>query len=128
MIRPKHIFIVDDDPFITRLITKRLSDEGYNISAFAFAEDCITALPDNPDLIILDLYFLKEGFSKMDGMEAFKRIQDYNPDLPVIILSGQEKGELVLELARKGIAGYVIKDQNIIDNLFNSIAEVFNRQ
>ncbi|HPT12015.1 MAG TPA: response regulator [Bacteroidales bacterium] len=128
MLRPKHIFIVDDDPIVTKLISKRLSNEGYNISAFAFAEECIAALPDNPDLIILDLYFLKEGISKMDGMEAFKRIQAYNPDLPVIILSGQEKGELVLELARKGISGYVIKDHSLIDNLFKSIAEIFNLQ
>jgi DNA-binding NtrC family response regulator len=128
MVRPKLIYIVDDDPLITRVVTKRLSDEGYNMRAFAYAEDCIAALPDNPDLIILDFYFLKEGISKMDGMEAFKKIQAYKTDLPVIILSGQEKGELVLELARKGISAYVIKDHNLIDNLFASVGEIFNRQ
>lgn len=128
MVRPKLIFIVDDDPIITMLVKKRLSDEGYNMRAFAYAEDCIAALPDKPDLIILDFFFLKEGVIKMDGMEAFKKIQSLSPDLPVIILSGQEQGELVLELARKGISGYVIKDNNLIDNLLISLAEIFERQ
>jgi two-component system, OmpR family, response regulator len=126
--KPRLIFIVDDDPIITMLVTKRLSDEGYNMRAFAYAEDCIAALSDNPDLIILDFYFLKEGIIKMDGVEAFNKIQAYRPNLPVIILSSQEKGELVLELARKGISGYVIKDKSLIDNLFTSIGEIFNSQ
>ena len=39
------------------------------------------------------------------------------------MLSGQDKGEIVLEFARKGIADYVIKDNNLIDNLNIAITE-----
>ena len=53
----------------------------------------------------------------MNGMEVFDKIKELKPDIPVIMLSGQEKGEIVLELARKGIDDYVIKDNNLIDNL-----------
>ena len=45
---------------------------------------------------------------------------------PVIMLSGQEKGEIVLELARKGINDYVIKDNNLIANLHLSMSEQFD--
>ncbi len=41
------------------------------------------------------------------------------------MLSGQEKGEIVLELARKGIDDYIIKDNNLIDNLNTAINELF---
>jgi len=53
------------------------------------------------------------------------RIKEYNEDIPVIMLSGQEKGDVVLELARKGIEDYVIKDESLIDNLMNAIEDVF---
>ena len=44
------------------------------------------------------------------------------------MLSGQEKGEIVLELARKGIDDYIIKDNNLIDNLNVAITELFDRR
>jgi hypothetical protein len=43
------------------------------------------------------------------------------------MLSGQDKGEVVLELARKGIDDYIIKDNNLIDNLSTAINEVFHK-
>ena len=64
----------------------------------------------------------------MNGMEVFDKIKEIDPDVLVIMLSGQEKGEIVLELARKGIDDYVIKDNNLIDNLNSSIKELFGRE
>ena len=63
----------------------------------------------------------------MNGMEVFDRIKKLKPNIPVIMLSGQEKGEIVLELARKGIDDYIIKDSNLIDNLNVAITELFDR-
>jgi len=126
--RDKLIFIVDDDPFITKLVVKRFSSEGYRIEAFDFGEDCIKAMSGKPDLIILDYYFTKPESAVMNGMEVFDRIKEIDPDVLVIMLSGQERGEVVLELARKGIDDYVIKDNNLIDNLNSSIKELFGRE
>jgi CheY-like chemotaxis protein len=123
----KLIFIVDDDQFINMLVVKRFKSEGYNIEAFESGEDCLKALGKNPDLIILDYFFINNDRKVMNGMEAFSKIKELKPDIPVIMLSGQENGELVLELARKGIDDYVIKDSNIIDNLNTAIKEQFNR-
>lgn len=126
--KPKLIFIVDDDPLIAKIVRTRLSDEGYSTMVFSYAEECIASLDENPDLIILDYYFLKEGTRKMDGLEAFKKIKEYDAGLPVIMLSGQEKGEVVLELVRKGISDYVIKDNNLIESLLASVEEIFARK
>jgi CheY-like chemotaxis protein len=125
---PKLIFIVDDDPFINMLVVKRFTSEGYRVEAFVYGEDCISALNKNPDLIILDYFFVNKDHKVMNGMEVFDKIKELKPDTPVIMLSGQDKGEIVLELARKGIDDYIIKDNNLIDNLNVAIGELFERQ
>lgn len=124
----KLIFIVDDDPFINMLVVKRFTSEGYRIEAFVYGEDCIKALNENPDLIILDYFFINKDKEVMNGMEVFDNIKKIKPYLPVIMLSGQDKGEIVLELARKGIDDYIIKDNNLIDNLNIAIKELFERR
>jgi two-component system OmpR family response regulator len=124
----KLIFIVDDDPFINMLVVKRFTSEGYRIEAFVYGEDCISALNRNPDLIILDYFFVNKEHKVMNGMEVFDKIKELKPETPVIMLSGQDKGEIVLELARKGIDDYVIKDNNLIDNLNVAIGELFDRE
>lgn len=122
------IFVVDDDPVITGLVAARFEALGYRVKTFAFAEDCIAALHDEiPDLIILDFYFIKEGIVMMNGMEAYDEIARLTPEVSVIMLSAQEKGEVVLEFARKGIADYVIKDSELIDNLQMSVKDVLER-
>jgi DNA-binding NtrC family response regulator len=121
------IYVVDDDHVITSFVSARLESAGYRVRSFAYAEDCIEALSENPDLIILDFYFLKEGTVPMNGMEAYDEISRLAPEIPVIMLSAQEKGEVVLEFARKGIADYVIKDTDLIDNLQMAVKEVLER-
>lgn len=128
MDKQKLIFIVDDDPFINMLIVKRFTAGGYNLEAFESGEDCLMAMSKNPDLVILDYLFTKEDQKYMNGMEIFDKIREQKPGTPVIMLSGQEKGEIVLELARKGIDDYIIKDSNLIDNLSVAIKELFERK
>jgi CheY-like chemotaxis protein len=121
------IFVVDDDPVITSLVSARLESAGYSVRSFAYGEDCIAALDENPDLIILDFYFLKQGEVPMNGMEVYDEISRLAPEIPVIMLSAQEKGAVVLEFARKGIADYVIKDTDLIDNLQMAVKEILER-
>jgi two-component system OmpR family response regulator len=127
MTTQKLIFIVDDDPFINTLVVNRFTSEGYRIEAFENGDDCLKALIKKPDLIILDYLFVSDNKELMNGMEVFDKIKKARPETPVIMLSGQDKGEIVLELARKGIDDYVIKDNNLIDNLNIAVTEHFKK-
>jgi CheY-like chemotaxis protein len=124
MSKRKLLFVVDDDPFITQLIVKRFNSDEYLVEPFEYGEDCLKAMDKNPDLIILDYFFFKSGAKVLNGMEIFDKIKESNADTPVIILSGQDRGDIVLELARKGIDDYVIKDNSLIDNLLTAIKEI----
>jgi two-component system, OmpR family, response regulator len=128
MNKEKLIFVVDDDPIITKLVVKRFSSELYRLEAFDYGEDCLKVIDKKPDLIILDYYFYKADQKVLNGMEIFDKIKEAIPNVPVIMLSGQERGEIVLELARKGIDDYVIKDNNLLDNLNASMIELFSRE
>ena len=125
MVSQKLIFIVDDDPVINLLVVKRFTSEGYRVEAFESGEECLDALERNPSVIILDYLFTEKNRIFSTGMEIFSKIKEMKPHIPVIMLSGQEKGEIVLELVRKGIDDYIIKDNNLIDNLGVAIKEVF---
>ena len=124
MSKRKLIFIVDDDPFINQLIIKRFNSEEYLVEPFEYGEECIEALDRNPDMIILDYYFFKSGIKVLNGMEIYDKIKKIKPDVPVVMLSGQDRGDVVLEMARKGITDYIIKDNSLISNLENAIEEI----
>ena len=124
MSKRKLIFIVDDDPFINQLVIKRFNSEEYLVEPFEYGEECIDALERNPELIILDYYFFKSGVKVLNGMEIFDKIREKKPDVPIVMLSGQERGDVVLEMARKGISDYIIKDNSLISNLEKAISEI----
>jgi len=121
------VFVVDDDPFITALVAGRLGAEGFRVRTFSYGEECLASLRENPDLIILDYYFVSDSGRPMNGMAIFDEILRVMPDVKVIMLSAQEKGDVVLELARKGISDYVIKDNSLMDNLLVSVKEIFEK-
>jgi two-component system OmpR family response regulator len=123
----KLIYVVDDDPVITSLVQARLESAGYKVKVFAYGEECIDAINEEPDLIILDFYFIKAGAEPMDGMAVFEELTKLAPEVPVIMLSAQERGDVVLEFARRGIADYVIKDPDLIDNLQAAVKEILEQ-
>ena len=124
----KLIFVVDDDNFILQLVSKRLEKEGFDVKSFRYGEECLAHIKDNPDVVILDYVFVKEDEEVMDGMQIFDKIMDIDNDIPVIMLSGQDSGNIVLELARKGVANYVIKDKELVQNLVIAVQEVLDEE
>lgn len=126
MSEKKLVFVVDDDIFIQNLVKKRFDGDDINVITFTYGEECLKQLDKNPELIILDYLFYKKDEEVMGGMEIFNKIKEFNESIPVIMLSGQDRGDVVLELARKGIEDYVIKDESLIDNLEVAMKDVFS--
>ncbi|MCK4464148.1 MAG: response regulator [Bacteroidales bacterium] len=128
MAEKKLVFIVDDDPFILNLIKKRFESDALEIVTFFYGEECMEKLNMNPDLIILDYLFSKPDEEVMNGMAIFNKIKEYNEGMPVIILSGQDRGDIVLEMARKGIDDYIIKDETLVDNLELAMEDILSKE
>lgn len=122
----RRIFVIDDDPLILTLVKSSLEAESMLVDTFQYGEELFNHFDKHPDLIILDYLFQSNESDKvMDGKEIFNKIREIDKKVPVIMLSGQEDGDVVLELARMGIVDYVIKDEEFINNLKEVIKEVF---
>ena len=50
-----------------------------------------------------------------------ERIKNYNQDIQCIVVSGQEKLDVVIETYQKGAVDYIIKNDNALVNLENSV-------
>ncbi|HEY4784707.1 MAG TPA: response regulator, partial [Bacteroidales bacterium] len=121
----KLIFIVDDDKVILNLLEYTFkSREGYSVKTFDSGEECLANLHLNPDLIVLDHLFYLRGENGMSGLETLKELRVINPDIPVIILSGQEDLALIREFIRNGAVKYIPKADYFIDVLVESVEKV----
>jgi DNA-binding NtrC family response regulator len=121
----KLIFIVDDDKVILNLLEYTFkSKEGFNVQTFGSGEECLQNLHLNPDLIVLDHLFYLRGVCGMSGLETLKELRIKSPDVPVIILSGQEDLALIREFMRNGAIKYIPKADYFIDVLVESVEKV----
>lgn len=108
------VFIVDDDLPVLVNLKNNLSGE-YKIETFQTAAEClqVLAMGELPQVIVTD-YHLSEHIT---GYDLFKEIESKYPSIKCIILSSNEDGVLVLDLVKKGVRDYVIKDEELLPNL-----------
>ena len=113
---------------VLRLIQETLSGEPVKVISFSYGEECIKKLHLKPDIIILDYFFEKKHTRVMNGLEILTKIRDKNADIPVIILSGQESGNTVLELMKAGIEDYIVKGRDFTVKLLIAVQEIIDKQ
>ena len=121
------LFLVDDDAvFLKALAIEFLHHGDFDIETFATGERCIEHLANNPDVIILDYHL--DGIEKnaMNGMETLDKIKAYNSDIPVIILSSQDKIEVAINCMHHKASDYVVKSETAFTRLKQIISTVLN--
>lgn len=112
---PFRIFIVEDDIIFAKIITHHLSLNPDNeVEIFPDGRSLLKNLYKNPALISLD-YNLPD----MTGLDVLKQIKEYNPDTPVVIVSGQQDIATAIELLKKGAYDYILKDQDTKERMWN---------
>lgn len=119
----KHtILLVDDDFIFLEMLKESLVDEDkYNIIGFQSGEECLNHLHLNPEVIVLDYFLNSENPNAKNGLDILKEIKKRDSKVKVIILSGQEDGNLVYDFVRENAANYVVKDDNAFDNIKKAI-------
>ncbi len=123
------IILVDDDFIFLEMLKESLIDNPeLNIVAFQSGEECINHLHLNPDVIVLDYFLNSENPAAKNGLEILKKIRDVNPKTKVIILSGQEDGNLVYEFVRENATNYVVKDDNAFENVKKAINDIIYKK
>lgn len=111
------IFIVEDDQFLGSVIKLTLEKlDNVDVSYFSEPEECLRNLHRNPHIVSID--YLLPG---MNGIELMEKIKNYNQEIQCIVVSGQEKLDVVIDTYKRGAVDYIIKNENAIVNLENSV-------
>lgn len=120
------LFLVDDDAlFLKSLEIEFLQHADFNITTFPTGELCLAHLAENPDIIILDYQLDGIDSTAINGIETLDRIKTHNPNLPVVMLSSQDKIEVAIDCMHHQAFDYVVKSETAFVRLQKIIATIF---
>ncbi|MCD4665035.1 MAG: response regulator, partial [Bacteroidales bacterium] len=114
------IFIVEDDPLYGEMLKYHLSLNPDNeVIKYETGAECLKNLYKEPSLISLD-YSLPD----MSGFEVIKKIKEFNSDIPIVIVSGQEDVATAVKLLKDGAYDYFVKDEDTKERLWNTLKNI----
>ena len=120
------IFLVDDDPVHLKLLEIQFLEQGdFIIETFATGELCLARLTDKPDVIILDYHLDGIVLNAMNGIQTLDEIKKFNSEIPVIMLSSQDKIEVAISCMHHEAYDYVIKSETAFVRLKKIITVIF---
>jgi two-component system, OmpR family, response regulator len=121
------LFLVDDDVVFLKSLEMEFGESGnFEIETYPTGERCIANLSSKPDLIILD--YLLDGTDKnaMHGIATLDKIKEFSADIPVIMLSAQDKIEVAVNCMHHKAFDYVVKSETAFLRLQKIISSVFH--
>ena len=105
---PLKIFLVDDDPFYLNILEQCVRISGYsNLSCFQDGHSCLNQLHERPDVIFLDY-----SMGEMTGYEVLQKIKRFDPNIYVVIISGQDQIGPAVDSLKHGAFDYIQKGNN----------------
>ena len=120
------LFLVDDDVvFLKSLEIDFLQSADFTIETFVTGELCMDYLIHTPDIIVLDYFLDGIDRSAMNGLETLDKIKAFNPEIPVIMLSSQDKIEVAVECMHHKAFDYVVKSETAFLRLQKIISTIF---
>ncbi|MCK9639103.1 MAG: response regulator [Prolixibacteraceae bacterium] len=120
------LFLVDDDAMYLKLLEiEFLQHADFEIETYATGELCVAKLSNQPDVIILDYYLDGVDKSAMNGIETLDRIKKFNSDIPVIMLSSQDKIEVAVDCMLHKASDYVVKSETAFVRLQKTMGTIF---
>lgn len=108
------LFLVDDDQKHLLLLKEHLAKHlpyKLKIETIANGEECLKRLNEHPDIIILDYYFDGISDDAPNGVEILKKIKHTHPQIPVVMMSHQDKLEVAVTCYDYGVKDYIIKNE-----------------
>ncbi len=119
----KRILLVEDDNFLSELLSKKLVESKANVTRAANGEEAINILKANAkfDLILLDLMLPKiGGFEVMEAINADSKIKG----APIIILSNLGQKNDVEKGVSLGAKKFLVKAILSLDEIVDAAAEI----
>jgi len=105
------VLVVDDEEDFRKLLSFWLNSKGYNVLAASDGSSAIQLVKEEkPDVVFMDL-----RMPVMDGIEAVKRIREFDKEVPIIIISAHLDDPK--EALPYGISGVFYKGKDFSEGL-----------
>lgn len=109
----KKIFVVDDDIFTSAIFKQHLQNLGYDdITCFSSGTLCLNHLQERPDIILLD-----HEMGDLSGFDVLIKIKRFDPNIYVVMVSGQEDMMTAIDSLKYGAFDYIIKGDDTTDKI-----------
>jgi len=131
------VLLVDDNEMFLKALAFSLN--GYfksdiQMESFITGEDCLKKIEQNPetaaDVVILDYHLNTESEKAMNGIAVLKKIKEINSKIVVVMLSAEDKLQILIDCIKYGAYEYVVKSETAFvrtqNILKNSIEKEFN--
>lgn len=117
------LLFMDDDRAIRKLVGGYFEDLGYQVF---LAEDGEQGLEictkQQPDIILIDL-----RMPKVDGFEVLSVLHEQDPDLPLIVISGEGQMADVIQALRLGAWNYHTKPIESLSLIRHSVEQALDK-
>jgi putative nucleotidyltransferase with HDIG domain len=101
----ENILVVDDEEAIREVVSTMLESKGYQCTAVSngrAAQDQVKRI--TPDLVLSDMIM-----PEMDGIKLLDWLRQYDPEVPVIMVTAIHDISTALEAIRRGAYDYILK-------------------
>jgi DNA-binding NtrC family response regulator len=118
------ILVVDDDAGVRRLLKYKLEFSGYDVDTAINGHEAFEKIKkgNNWDLVITDLMM-----PKMNGDELLRSLQEYNPDIPVMMITAYGSVEHAVKSLKQGACDYITKPIQL-EELFIKVSNILEKQ
>jgi signal transduction histidine kinase len=121
-----NVLLIEDNPGDADLVRLRLVEGQSPVKV-----NCVNRLSDGlaslsretPSLVLLDL-----NLPDSHGAETFRRVMEHSPNVPVVVLSGQDDEVLAMKAVHHGVQDYLVKSNISSKNLERAIRYAVERQ
>jgi len=119
------VFIVDDEPLLSEMLTDYLKGKNKNIEVHSFltGEECLEHIDEMPDFVVLDYYLNSKEKSAANGIDILKAIKKADKSIPVVMLSSQKSYATAGQSISYGAMFYVIKGQEAFSEIYALMRE-----
>ncbi|CAM4053113.1 DNA-binding response regulator [Bordetella tumbae] len=112
------LLLIDDHPLVRDGLRLRLEtvpglhvigEAGHALAALAFLQDCMAQDPTGatlPHLVLMDL-----NMPGMGGLSLIAQLHEQYPQIAVLVLTMHDNGEYIVQAAKAGARGYLLKHE-----------------
>lgn len=117
------LLVVDDEEPVRNTLNRFLARRGYDVLLAASGPEAIRLVRDErPALVLLDI-----AMPDMSGTDVIPEILDIDPDVGIVMLSGQSDASTVSDCMQRGALDYLTKPV-VLDALDRALGKALRRR